>query len=158
MLQRCMSLGMTQWCIYVLTNVMLTQCLRLYRPCTDTVIPYLETSYLSCLYIVYRKVRHIEVVYTYVKGCHVVGTSSVWSAILQRLIWGNNRFKLIFSSKTGILYRKSRKINLDLLLGFKDRTAVFSAEKPVISTTEERQSSQVVRLERSGYICIVKVK
>jgi hypothetical protein len=66
--------------------------------------------------------------------------------------------ELIFPSKTGTLYRKSRTVNLDLLLGFKNRTAVFSAEKPLISTTEERQPSQVVRLERGGYICIVKVK
>jgi hypothetical protein len=48
-----MSFRMKQWCwIYILTNIMFTQCLRLYRPCTEAVIPYLETSYLSCVYIV----------------------------------------------------------------------------------------------------------
>jgi len=56
-----------------------------------------------------------------------------------------------------MLYRKSRKINLDLFLGFEDGTVVFSA-KPVISTTEERQLSDVGSLELGGYICIVKTK
>jgi hypothetical protein len=153
--------------VYVFRNDAVMLYLHTYQCHADAVFAPVSAMHWRCDSVfrnvifelfVYHKVRHIEFVCTYIKRCHIVGTSSVWSTILYRLICGNNRLELIFPSKRGILYRKSRKINLDLFLGFKDGTAVFSAEKPPISTTEERQSSQVVRLERGCYICIVKVK